>query len=261
MLRGSVVCLMLIVPAVVHASSVMPSAILEQVPGNRLAEVEEVLTAPTFVRTLKLTAAADSRVFTYLLDHPDLNAALARSLGIAVYRVARTGPGRYQGVDDSGNMGSVEVFGTQRAERAVLERGTSPGWWFGDLEGRVVALVTLTSAGNQVRGEVTVWARIDRGVVDRLLRVLGPMLGGFLDRKLREQFGIPFRVAEDAARHPDQFCALLAALSVGSRDERQTLGGMAGCNRRIGRDETFTSPNIKGGIVEWALSWKPEDPS
>ncbi|HWU41681.1 MAG TPA: hypothetical protein VN203_28830, partial [Candidatus Acidoferrum sp.] len=142
-LRASVLCLVLIVPAAIHASPAMPSAILEQVPGDRRAEVEEVLAAPTFVRTLKFTAAADSRVFTYLLDHPDLNAALARSLGIAAYRVAHTGPGRYQGVDDSGNRGSIEVFGPQRAERVVLDRGISPGWWFGDLAGRVVALVAL----------------------------------------------------------------------------------------------------------------------
>lgn len=238
--------LLLIVPAALNAGPGAPFTNLEQVPADRRAEVAEIVADPTFVRTLEFKAAADPRVFTYLLDHPDVNAALARALGIASYRVVRIGPGRYQGEDGGGNVGTIEVFGTEGTQRAVLERGVSPGWWFGDLAGRVVALVAVVPAGDRVRGRVTVWARIDQGVVDRLLRLMQPILGGFLDRKLREQFAIPFRVAEDAARDADQFCSLLAALRGGSRAGQQALAGLAGCDRRIGVKRTTVLQSGKG---------------
>lgn len=50
-----------------------------------------------------------------------------------------------------------------------------------------------------------------------------------MDRKLQEQFGIPFRVAEHPAREPYRFCHLLAGLSEGSLEERQTLASLAAC--------------------------------
>ena len=80
-----------------------------------------------------------------------------------------------------------------------------------------------------VHGTVTVWARIDRGAVDRLLRLLQPGPGGFLDRKLREQFNVAAKVAEAAARHPERICPLIEAGSQDSPDERHALAALAGC--------------------------------
>jgi hypothetical protein len=242
--------LLLIVPAALDAGPGAPFTILKQVPADRRAEVAEIVADPTFVRTLEFKAAADPRVFTYLLDHPDVNAALARALGIASYRVVRIGPGRYQGEDGGGNVGTIEVFATEGTQQAVLERGVSSGWWFGDLAGRVVVLIAVVPAGDRVRGRVTVWARIDQGMVDRLLRLLKPMLSGFLDRKLREQLAIPFRVAEDAARDADQFCFQFAALPGESRTEGQALSGLAGCDRRIGVERTSVLQTAEEGGVQ-----------
>ncbi len=223
------ILLLALLTAVPFASTGVSQKLLMLVPGDRRSEVENILGDPTFVRTLDFTVPADMQVYTYLLDHPDLNAALAKSLGTAHYEVVNIGPGHYRGTDGNGNVGTIEVFRDEGHERVFLERGVSSGWWFGDIGGRVVALVEYTLESERVRGTITVWARIDQGVVDHLLRALRPMLGGFLDRKLREQFDIPTRVAETAAQHPDQFCPLLWSVSEGSSDERQALGGLAGC--------------------------------
>ncbi len=225
------ILLLVLFAAALSASTGVSQKLLMLIPGDRRPEVENILGNPTFVRTLDFTVPADMQVYTYLLDHSDLNAALAKSLGIAHYEVVRIGPGHYRGTDGNGNVGTIEVFRDEGHERVFLERGVSSGWWFGDIGGRVVALVDYTLESERVRGTVTVWARIDQGVVDHLLRALRPMLGGFLDRKLREQFAIPTRVAEAAAQHPDQFCPLLGAVSEGSSDERQALSGLAGCWR------------------------------
>jgi hypothetical protein len=213
----------------VHAGSESPYLVLAQVPVDRRAEVEDIIGSPTFVRTLHLETFADLQVLTYLLDHPHVNAALARALGIASYRAVQIAPGRYEGDDGSGNVGTIEIFGTEGHQRVVLAQGVSPGWWFGDIHGRVVALVALSAEGGHLRGDVTVWARIDQGVIASLLHLVAPMLGGLLDKKLREQGDLTIRVAEAAAQHPGQFCPLLGALSGVSPDEQEALAGLAGC--------------------------------
>jgi hypothetical protein len=226
----SILCLVSL-PGVLYASPDLPSSLRALVPEDRRAEVQEILADPTFNRELAFVVHANLQVFTYLLDHPDLNAALARALHIAPYEVVRSGPGQYRGADADGNAGTIEVFGAEGHERVFVERGVSSGWWFGEIGGRVVALVAFAPEADSVRGTVTVWARIDQGFVDGLLRFLKPFLGGLLDRKLKEQFSIPERVAEAAAQHPDRFCPLLGAVSDGSPEERQALAGLAGCLR------------------------------
>ena len=80
-----------------------------------------------------------------------------------------------------------------------------------------------------MQGHITMWARIDEGPVDRLLRLLNPVLSGLLDRKLQEQFGLTFRVAEQGACEPERFCNALAGLAEGSRRERRRVAELAGC--------------------------------
>ena len=218
----------------IQACPASPCQVLAQVPEDRRAEVEEVLAAPTFVRTLHLETFADLPVLMYLLDHPDVNAALARALGIAPYRAVRIGPGRYEADDGAGNTGTIEIFGTEGPQRVLLERGISHGWGFGDIGGRVVALVAFSADGERLRGDVTVWARIDQGVVAAVLRLLTPMLGGFLDGKLQEQFGLTIRVAEDAVHDTAHFCQRLVGISDRASEQRQTLAGMAACPGEVG---------------------------
>ncbi len=220
--------------AAAAATGLPREAVLERVPLARRSEVREIMADPTFVRTVHLEAVADPEVFIYLLDHPDLNSALGRGLQIAPARLARVGPGRYEGDDGEWNSGTLEVLWAEGDRRAFLEQGVSRGWWFGDIAGRVVAVTGFSREGRQLRGEVEVWAKIDQGVVDRLLRFLAPMLGGFLDHKMREQFGIAFRVAERAADDPDRFCSGLAGLAEGSSEDREELAGLAGCPRPAG---------------------------
>lgn len=229
------VLLMVLLAGVLYASPDLPSSLRALVPEDRRTEVQEILADPTFTRELDFVAHANLQVFTYLLDHPDLNAALARALRIAPYEVVPISPRQYRGVDADRNAGTIEVFRAEGHERAFVERGVSSGWWFGEIGGRVVALVVFAPDADSVRGTVTVWARIDQGMVDRLLRFLKPFLGGLLDRKLSEQFSIPVRVAEAAAQHPDRFCPLLEAVSDGSPEERQALAGLAGCWQVEGR--------------------------
>jgi hypothetical protein len=210
-----------------------PHQVLERMSAVR-PEVGDILADPTFVRRLRLEAVADPQVFTYLLDHPDINSALGRALQLSPTRLWRVRPGRYEGDDGEWNAGSLEVLWAEGDRRIFLEQGVSRGWWFGDLAGRVVAAVDISREGDRIRGTVEVWAKIDHGIVDRLLRVLAPMLGGFLDRKLEEQFGIMFRVAEYARRDPAGFCHLVGVTPEGSLEERQTLASVAACPGALG---------------------------
>jgi len=122
--------------------------------------------------------------------------------------------------------------------------------------------VDLAREDDRIRGEVQVWAKIDHGVLDRLLRVVAPVLGGLLDRKLQEQFGLTFRVAEHASRDPARFCQVLAGTPEGSRDERQTLASVAACPGTLPGPDFRTSAH---GILPPATSsndtaWPPPQP-
>jgi hypothetical protein len=219
----------------VGANDLSQHAVLKQVSPVRHNEVRDILAGPTFARRLRLEAVANPQVFTYLLDHPDINSALGRALQITPTRLWRVGAGRYQGDDGEWNSGTLEVLWDEADRRIFLEQGISRGWWFGDVSGRVIAAVDISSEGDRIRGEVEAWAKIDQGVLDRLLRVVAPMLGGFLDRKLQEQFGVTFRVAEHALRDRVRFCQLLEVISDGSLEERQTLASVAACPGAMGR--------------------------
>jgi len=215
--------------AAAGASEPSESAVLAQVAAVRHDEVRQILADPTFVRRLGLEAVASPQVFLYLLDHPDITTALGRALQLAPTRLWRVGPGHYQGDDGEWNSGTLEVLAAAGDRRVFLEQGVSRGWWFGAVAGRVVAAVDFSREGDRIRGEVEVWAKIDQGAVDRLLRMAAPVLGGFLDHKLEEQFGITFRVAEHARREAARFCQLLAVTPDGSLEERQTLTRVAAC--------------------------------
>ncbi len=204
-------------------------AVLEQVSPDRHDEVQEILADPTFVAHLQMETDASPQVFIFLLDHPDIDSALARALQIAPNRLWRVGPGRYQGDDGAWNSGTLEVLSAEGDRRVFLAQGVSHGWWFGDVEGRVVGAVDLAREGDQIRGEVEVWAKIDHGVLDRLLRVVAPVIGGLLDRQLEAQFGVTFRVAEHASHDTARFCHALAVIPDGSPEERQTLASVAAC--------------------------------
>ncbi len=220
---------MLSVAGAAQARGLSSETIPEVVPPAFRPEVRAVVTDPTFVRSLDLEAVADPRLFAHLLDHPDLMAALGRDLSLTRTRLVRLGPDRYQGQDAAGNAGTLDVLWGDGAQRVLLERGVSPGWWFGNISGRVVALVALSTEGDLTRGHVTVWARIDEGLMDRVLRFLTPVLGGFLDRKLQEQFGLTFRVAARAAREPERFCNALTGLAEGSPRARRRVAELVGC--------------------------------
>ena len=211
------------------ANELSERAVLAQVAAVRQDEVRQVLADPTFVARLGLEAVASPRVFSYLLDHPDITSALARALAIAPTRLWPVGPGRYQAEDGEWNSGTLDVLAAAEDRRVFLEQGVSRGWWFGEVAGRVVAAMALSEEGDRIRGEVAVWAKIDPGALDRLLRMVGPVLRGFLDRKLAEQFGITFRVAEHARQEPARFCQLVAVIPEGSLEERQTLARVAIC--------------------------------
>ena len=204
-------------------------AVLEQVSPDRHDEVQEILADPTFVARLQMETDASPQVFIFLLDHPDINCGLARALQIAPTRLQRVGPGRYQGDDGAWNSGTLEVLSAAGDRRVVLAHGVSRGYWFGDVAGRVVAAVSLTREGDRIRGEIVVWATVDHGVLDRLLRVVAPVIGGLLDSQLKKQYGITFRVAEHASHDTTRFCQALAVIPDGSREERQTLASVAGC--------------------------------
>jgi hypothetical protein len=215
--------------AAASANEPSPQAVLEQVSPDRHDEVEEILAHPTFVARLQMETDASHQLFIFLLDHPDINCALARALQIAPTRLRRVGAGRYQGDDGAWNSGTLEVLSAAGDRRVVLAKGVSRGYWFGDVAGRVVAAVSLARDGDRIRGEIVVWATVDHGVLDRLLRVVAPVIGGLLDSQLKKQYGITFRVAEHATHDTARFCHALAVIPDGSREERQTLASVAGC--------------------------------
>lgn len=183
----------------------------ERLGPNLAAEVERAWRQPTLVRS----AAAEPvpvRLERYLafVDAPDITAAAARHLGLAPYEVEALGEDWYRADDRDGATGVYRVLVRDGGRRVVLSWGTHRGSLLGTIRGHALSVMSFEASGEGTVPRLTAHVVIDHPVASRLARLLAPLFGGLVDRKLTEGFRVTARVAEWALADPARFCAWLA---------------------------------------------------
>jgi hypothetical protein len=185
------------------------------------AAVQRLWTHPTFSRTVE-SKPADLPLVSYLrfVDAPDLTAAAARHLGVARYEVHARGDGWYEADDHDGARGVYLVLLRQGGRRAIVSWGTHRSAILGAVSGTALTLLEFEDRRGRTAQRLTAYVDIENRAAAALTRLLLPVFGGIVDRKLVEGFTVTARVAAWARSEPDGFCAWLSReLEPGRREE------------------------------------------
>lgn len=91
----------------------------------------------------------------------------------------------------------------------MFSRGRHTGRIVGTITGMALIEIRFEGHGPQITQRLTAWALIENRFVAMVARVLIPLFGQVVDRKLRQGFSVITRVAEWATTQPGEFCEWL----------------------------------------------------
>ncbi len=206
-----------------------------RVPFDRISpplqeRLRDVMDGAAFQRTVRgLNFRSHEPVFLYLVDHPDLAAAAARALGVAKYRIERRSDGTYWGDDARGAKGIIEVVYADSHKRVVHAQGTYDTKWLPTIHARIVLILEFehrngADGQSRVTNDLKGYLRMDNAFLDALARLVGPIVGSTVDRKVARTFAIAGKVSERAYDDPAGF---LQALRNAPDVDRRHLAALA----------------------------------
>lgn len=183
--------------------------------------VERLWTHPTFSRTVDWKPA-EVPITAYLrfVDAPDLTAAAARHLGAAPYEVHLLGDDWYEADDHAGARGVYRVLLREDGRRVNLSWGTHRSAILGTVSGSALSLLEFEERDGSTAQRLTARVLIDNRAAAALTRLLVPVFGSIVDRKLTEGFAATARVATWARAEPAAFCAWLSGAFEGARRDQ-----------------------------------------
>ncbi len=195
-----------------------------------VASVESVFDDPTLMRTVDGDAVAVPRE-TYLafVDAPDLTAAAARHLRLAHYDVTMIGRDWYRADDHTGARGVYHVLVRDGGRRVILSWGSHAGRILGTIRGHALSVLDFETRGQETTQRLTAYVLIENTVAARLARLLAPVFGRVIDRKLTEGFRVTAKVAEWARDRPAEFCDWLAHAPLSSERRAELPEGLPSC--------------------------------
>ena len=213
-----------------------------RVPFDRIAppqqeRLKDVMDAAAFHRTVQgLTFRSHEPVFLYLVDHPDLAASAARALGVAKYRIEPRPDGTYWGDDARGVKGVIEVVYADPHKRVLHAQGTYDTKWLPTIYARIVLVLEFehrngADGQSRVTNDLTGYLRVDNAFLGALARLVGPIVGSAVDRKVARTFGVAGKVSERAYGDPAGF---LQTLGNAQDVDRRHLAALAA---RLGRTD------------------------
>jgi hypothetical protein len=183
----------------------------DRIDAAARARVRDVAERATIARTVRgLTFRSREPVFLYLVEHLDFATAVAGALGATTYRLERRPDGTYWGDDLRGARGLVEVVYADPHTRVVYTQGTYDSRWFTTVYARAVLIFEFAHApGADGRTRVTNTAsgfvRVDNPFLGFLARLVAPIVGAAVDRKIARAFGTAGKLSEKAYDDPEGF--------------------------------------------------------
>ena len=186
----------------------------DEARGRAEAVLEESLFSH---RVTGLRSRSREPVFTFLLDHPDFAAAVARALRLGKYQVERRNDG-FWGDDTRGARGLMRVLYADQGRRLIHLDGVYETRGLPAIQGRMLLLIEFQheddpAGGTRVEASITGHMRLDTpllGAVAQLATTLArPTVERAVERKVRRFFGTVARVSRWAHDEPDQFWAAL----------------------------------------------------
>ncbi len=187
----------------------------DRIPPPVQERLRGVMDHAVFQRAVhSLTFRSHEPVFLYFLDHPAFAAAVARALKVAQYRVEPRTDGTYWGDDARGATGIFEVVYADPHKRVVHAQGTYDTKWLPTVYARLVLVLDFehrhgADGQSRVTSDLKGYLRVDNPFLNVLARLVGPIVGSAVDRKVARTFGIAAKVSEQAYDDPGGFLQVL----------------------------------------------------
>jgi len=170
-------------------------------------KIDPVLEDYTLKRVLELEHRILNRpLHQFLLDRPDVGAAIARGLGIGNYTVTRKEKDLFYGVDPDGVEGNLEILYRDEGHRVYFAQGTAEGAVL-TVRGKLLMLhesqYRTTDQGQMsVQTQLTIYAKIENPFLAFLLKLFAPLIGDLADPKLSKAQGVVRQVSERIVEDP-----------------------------------------------------------
>lgn len=149
---------------------------------------------------------ANRPLHQFLLDRPDVGAAIARSLGIGKYTVTRVGKDRFHGSDGEGAEGDLEILYRDEGYRAYYTEGFAKGAIL-TVRGKALVLqqsrYRTTEQGQKwVQTQLTIYAKITNPFLAFLLKIFSLFMGDLVDAKISKAQRVIQQVSEAIVHDP-----------------------------------------------------------
>ncbi|MFQ5989237.1 MAG: hypothetical protein ACE5K9_04910 [Candidatus Methylomirabilales bacterium] len=200
----------------------------EALDENAKEKVEALLNDYTLKRSLHSEHPIVNRgLHQFLLDRPDVGAAISRSLGIGNYTITRVGPDLFHGHDPDGVEGDMEILYRNEADRVYYAEGIAEGALI-TVRGKTMIFqesrYRKTDQGQMwVKTQITIYAKIENPVLAFFIKLFAPLIGQMVDPKISKAQGVVRQVNELMVQDPQETYRRIAESGELSTEDLDTL--------------------------------------
>ncbi|MFQ5930611.1 MAG: hypothetical protein ACE5MK_13025, partial [Acidobacteriota bacterium] len=188
---------------------------LEALDDRAREKVEALRNDHTLERSPRLEyRIMNPALHQFLLDRPDVGAAISRTLGIGDYTMTRTGKDTFHGIDPDGIEGNMEILYRGAGHRVFFAEGIAEGALV-TVRGKVVIFQqfeyrTTNHDQEWVKSELTLYAKLENPFLAFLLKIFSPFVGKLVDPKISKAQGVVRQVNERMLQDPHGTYARIA---------------------------------------------------
>lgn len=191
-------------------------------------KVETLLNDHTLKRSLSLEHPILNRpLHQFLLDRPDVGAAISRSLAIGNCTITRVGPDLFHGHDPDGVEGDMEILYRDEGHRVYFAEGIAEGALI-TLRGKTVIFQESqygrADHGQEwVKSQLTIYAKIENPILAFFIKIFEPLVGKLVDPKISKAQGVVRQVSELMVQDPQESYGRIAKSGELSTEDLMTL--------------------------------------
>jgi len=190
-----------------HAGLTFPVERVSQEWICRLQPIVEGYTTANKVGPTK-TLLSES-LYRYLLDRPQVAAALINRLDLAPYKAETRSPGFYWGDDGEGTEGTLQLIYQDGRNRMYYLEGTHHSRLLPNVSGRAVVFLHMEAVkgrgeGDAIESTIVSYTRLDNRVLAGMASLLRPLVGSVVTRKLVKGLDVVNRLGKEMREHPER---------------------------------------------------------
>jgi hypothetical protein len=176
-------------------------------------------------------------LYSFLVDHPIVTASLVQSLGLASYQFTGRGDHQYWVNDGDGTQALLSLVHQSEGTRIYYLAGYHEGHVFPRVHAKAAVFlrmrpVVTKAGGSAVENTLISYTRLDDPWLAGVVRILRPLIGGAVTRKLSRGFQVTTQLGTLIADDPDRVTQQADALLQMDPAAMRTLAALLRASRR-----------------------------